>query len=134
MNRTIDEAKAFVENRYRDSYRVNGYGLYAVELKENNAPIGICGFVKRDCLPNADIGFAFLPAFERKGYAFESADAVIEYGRDVLKFGRVLAVTTQDNSSSQKLLGKIGFEFERLIVAPGDSEKLKLFLADFERK
>src|SRR5215213_2659832 len=90
--RNLEQSREFIENRYRASYRNNGFGLYAVELKAEfadredsaqeirNPVIGICGFVRRDTLPDADIGFAFLPQFERKGYAFESAAAVMEYG------------------------------------------------------
>ncbi len=151
--RTVQDAREFIENRYRQSYRVNGFGLYLVELKaafrtlaeaqvpilkskiqnpksKIELPIGICGFVKRDSLPDADIGFAFLPQFEKKGYAFESAEAVMKYGRDVLNFKRVLAITTKDNESSVKLLEKIGLKFERLIRLPGDDEELKLFSTD----
>ena len=125
--RTLKDAREFIESRYRQSYREHGFGLYAVELKEDNTPIGICGFVKRDSLPDADIGFAFLPQFERKGFAFESADAVMKYGKEVLGLKRVLAITTQDNESSIKLLEKIGLKFERLIRMPHDDEELKLF-------
>ena len=128
--RTIDEAKEFIENRYRQSYREHGFGLYAVELKENQTPIGICGFVKRVGLPDADIGFALLPQFERKGYAFESAAAVMRYGRDVLGLKRVLAITTQNNESSGRLLEKIGFKFEGLIKLPHDDEDLKIFSSE----
>lgn len=139
--KNIDEAIACIENRYRQSYREHGFGLYVVELKAganapvdaetgNNTPIGICGFVKRDTLPDADIGFAFLPQFEKKGYAFESAAAVMKYGRDVLGLGRVLAITTQDNENSGRLLEKIGFKFDRLIKQPPDEAELKLFTSD----
>jgi len=142
--RSVEQAREFIENRYRESYRVNGFGLYAVELKaefdtlanarvsafSDNTPIGICGFVKRDSLPEADIGFAFLPQFCGKGYAFESADAVMKYGGDVLKLKRVLAITSQDNESSGRLLEKLGFKFERLIKLPHDAEELKLFSSD----
>jgi [ribosomal protein S5]-alanine N-acetyltransferase len=128
--RTVDEARDFIENRYRQSYRENGFGLYAVELKQTGAPIGICGFVKRDSLPEADIGFAFLPEFEGKGYAFESAAAMMRFGAENLNFRRVLAVTTPDNESSQKLLGKLGFRFEGTVNLPPDNEDLKLFAAD----
>ena len=31
--RTLQDAREFIENRYRQSYRVNGFGLYLVELK-----------------------------------------------------------------------------------------------------
>lgn len=91
-------------------------------------PVGLCGFVKRDTLPEPDIGFALLPQYEKKGYAFESAEAVMRYGKETLKFTRVLAITTLDNDSLGRLLEKIGFAFERE-VEMGD-EVLKLFSCD----
>jgi RimJ/RimL family protein N-acetyltransferase len=128
--KTLENAREFIETRYRKSYLENGFGLYLVELKESRTPVGICGFVRRDTLPDADIGFAFLPQFERKGYAFESASAVMNYGREKLNLTRVLAITTQDNFSSVKLLEKLGFKFERLIKMPHDAEELKLFSSE----
>ena len=130
--KTSERASEVIKERYRQSYREFGYGLYAVELKETCEPIGFCGFVRREGLPDADIGFAFLPQFEKKGYAFESADAVMKYGREVLGLQRVLAITTQDNESSIKLLSKLGFEFERFIKLPHDENELKLFSSNFE--
>lgn len=127
--RTTEEAKDFIETRYRKSYRDHGYGLYTVELKETGESIGVCGFVKRDTLPESDIGFAFLPQFEKKGYAFESAEAVLKYGKETLNLKRILAITTQDNESSGRLLEKLGFKFEQLIEMPND-EILKLFSTD----
>ena len=134
--RSFEQARDFIEARYLQSYREHGFGLYAVELKPENALtkvrasaqelIGICGFVKRDELPDPDIGFAFLPEFEGKGYGFESAEAAIRYGRHVLGFSRLLAITSQDNEISGKLLEKLGFAYERIITMP-DGEELKLF-------
>jgi RimJ/RimL family protein N-acetyltransferase len=128
--RTVDEARNYIESRFTESYKKFGFGMWAVVLKETNALAGICGFVKRDSLPEADIGFAFLPQFERKGYAFESASAAMRYGADVLKLPCVLAITSIDNASSQKLLERVGLKFERLISIPGDAEELKLFSSD----
>lgn len=125
--RTIDEARDYIASRFTESYQKFGFGMWAVELKETKQTIGICGFVKRDSLPDADIGFAFLPQFEGKGYASESAAATLEYGENVLDFKRVLAITSQDNESSGRLLGKLRFKFERLIVLPGSIEEVKLF-------
>ena len=125
--RNLEQSRDFIENRYRASYRDNGFGLYAVELKENQTPIGICGFVRRDTLPDADIGFAFLPQFERKGYAFESAAAIMDYGRKVLGLKRVLAITSVDNESSGKLLGRLGFKFDGIVTLGNDTEEIKLF-------
>lgn len=128
--RTIRQAREYIESRFTESYKQFGFGMWAVELKEINQTVGICGFVKRDSLPDADIGFAFTPQFERKGFGFETAAAVLRYGRDNLNLRRVLAITSQENESSIKLLEKLGFKFERLIEMPNDAEKLKLFSSE----
>ena len=124
--RTVEQAREYIENRLTESYRKFGFGMWAVELKETGELIGLCGFVKRDGLPDADIGFAFLPQFEGKGYAYECASAALRYGANVLNLQTVLAITSKDNEKSGKLLGKLDFKFERLIVMHGD-EELKLF-------
>lgn len=148
--RNLEQSREFIETRYRKSYAENGFGLYLVELKKEfctladarfsafdgeifadskiqNRAIGICGLVKRDTLPDADIGFAFLPQFEGKGFAFESANAVMKYGAENLNLKRVLAITTQNNESSVKLLKKLVFKFDGLIKLPHDEDELNLF-------
>ena len=125
--RTINQARDYIESRFTASYKKFGFGLWSVELKETDTTVGICGFVKRDSLPEADIGFAFLPQYEKKGYAFESASVALRYGESSLNFKHILAVTSQDNESSGKLLGKLDFKFERLIVLPDVNEEVKLF-------
>jgi [ribosomal protein S5]-alanine N-acetyltransferase len=123
--RTVEQAREYIKTRFTKSYRDNGFGLYLIELNTDSTPIGLCGFVKRDTLPEPDIGFALLPQHEKKGYAFESASAVMEYGKDTLHLHRVLAITSLDNESSGKLLEKIGFVFDRDIEI--GNEVLKLF-------
>lgn len=123
--RSVAEASDFIENRYRQSYRDHGFGLYTVELKTDGTPIGICGFVRRETLPGPDIGFAFLPEFEGKGYGYESAAAMMTFGRKKLGFHGILAITSMDNDASIGLLTKLGFTFERVIESPvGDSIRL----------
>lgn len=124
--RSSDQARDLIDNRYRASYSDHGYGLYAVEQKADPTTVGICGFVKRDYLDHADIGFAFLPQFEGLGYGFESASAMLTYGRANLDFERVFAITSPDNNVSGKLLTKLGFTFCRVFTTP-EGEELKLY-------
>jgi RimJ/RimL family protein N-acetyltransferase len=124
--RSIDDAREFADTKYIQSYRDHGYGLYTVELKETGEPVGMCGFVRRDTLPGPDIGFAFLPRFESQGFGFESSDAILDYGRDTLGFTQLFAITSQDNEVSGKLLTKLGFRFDRLVMM-NNGEELKLF-------
>jgi RimJ/RimL family protein N-acetyltransferase len=128
--RTAADAAGFIESLVRKAYRDHGYGHYIVRLKDDPTPMGTCGYVVRESLPGPDIGFAFLPQFEKKGYAYESASAVLNYGRNTLGFGRVLAITTPDNESSGRLLGKLGFVYEKMVRTTPDGEPLKLFISD----
>jgi RimJ/RimL family protein N-acetyltransferase len=122
--RSIKDARDFIENRYRVSYRNNGYGLWAVEIRDGT-PVGMCGFVKRDYFDEPDIGFAFLPEHERQGYGYESASASMMYGREKLGFTKVLAITSLTNDASAGLLEKLGFTDDGIIEPQG--EKLRLF-------
>jgi RimJ/RimL family protein N-acetyltransferase len=126
--RTLDDARGYIINGPEKSYRENGFGLYRVALKENDAPIGISGLIKRDTLPEPDIGFAFLPEYWNSGYAYESAAAVMKYAREALHLDHVLAITTPGNTASEKLLAKIGLRFDRLIKLTPDSDAVNLFM------
>src|SRR3954471_7565270 len=125
--RSLDDARAYVADGPARSYATYGFGLNLVELKSDGKPIGICGLLKRDTLPDPDIGFAFLPAYWNQGYAFEAASAVMTHGRSLLGIEQVLAITTPDNEASAKLLGRIGFRFERLVKLSEDAAEVKLF-------
>jgi len=74
-----------------------------------------------------DVGFAFPPAFWSKGYAFESAAAVMEYGRRTFELSRLLAITSPNNETSVRLLEKLGFHFERLTRFAPDAAEVKVF-------
>lgn len=125
--RTLDDARKYLSNGPIDSYQRHGFGLYLVELIESNTPVGMCGLVKRDSLPHVDLGFAFLPEFWSKGYAFEAAAAVLRYAREILKLDQILAITDPDNEASIRLLQKLGFEFDGMIKLSDDAPEIKLF-------
>ena len=125
--RNSADAVRYVQTVPIASYERFGFGLYLVELKETGVPIGICGLLKRDQLPDVDIGFAFLPDFWSQGYAFESASAVMTYGREVLGLKRIVAITSLDNDASIRLLEKVGLRFEGLIKLSEDQSEVRLF-------
>jgi RimJ/RimL family protein N-acetyltransferase len=128
--RTLDDARNYILNGPMDMYNRLGFGLYLTELKESGVPIGICGLIKRDSLEDVDIGFAFLPKFWAKGYAYESAAAVMEYGKTVLGLKRIVAITSPDNHASGRLLEKLGMRFKRMIRLSKDAPEVRLFSSD----
>lgn len=125
--RTVDDATQIIETRYRQSYREHGYGLYVVELRAASRPIGMCGFVRRAGLPCADMGFAFLPAFEGHGYACESALAALQFGRDTLGLRELLAIAQPDNLRSHRLLERLGFASPGALTLPGETAPVMVF-------
>ncbi|EPY14220.1 GNAT family N-acetyltransferase [Paenibacillus alvei] len=130
--RTVEGARDYIVNGPMESYERLGFGLFLTELKEESTPIGLCGLIKRDSLTDEDIGFAFLPEFRGRGYAYEAAAATLEYGRSTLDLERIVAITTVDNERSGYLLEKIGMKLEGHIAA--NKEELKLYASCFPGK
>ncbi|MFI4925495.1 MAG: GNAT family N-acetyltransferase, partial [Vicinamibacteria bacterium] len=86
--------------------------------------------IKRDTLPDVDLGFAFLPRYWGMGYALEAAEVTMEYARGTLGLTRVVAILSQDNERSARLLVKLGFVPEGTIRMPGDDEELALYASE----
>jgi RimJ/RimL family protein N-acetyltransferase len=124
--RTLEAARQYLLNGPMASYAQNGFGLNLVELNDSHTPIGMCGLLKREDLPAPDIGFAFLPDFWGKGFAYEAAVAVMSDARKRLKLNRVLAIVNPDNDASIKVLKRLGMTFER------DKEDVKVFAIDYD--
>jgi RimJ/RimL family protein N-acetyltransferase len=126
--RTLDDARKYIAEGPVAGYARYGHGLMRVVRKSDGAEVGMCGVLRRDTLPDPDIGFSFLPEFWSQGYALEAARAVMAHARETLGLGRILAITTRDNEPSMRLLARLGFRFDRLI-AMGD-EELRLFVSE----
>lgn len=128
--RTTEEAGRYILTGPIDSYERHGFGLWLVELSGTTTPIGICGLLKRETLSDVDIGFAFLPQYRSKGYAYESAAAVMDYGRRVLGLRRIVAIANDDNADSIRVLEKIGMSFDRMIKLPDDGHEVRLLASE----
>lgn len=128
--RNLADARAYISEGPMAMYRDHGCGLYAVDRRVSGATVGLCGVLCRETLDDPDIGFAFLPAHRGRGYAYESAVAVLGYARSVLGMRRIVAVVSPGNDSSVKLLEKLGFGFERTIRLEEGGEELRLFATE----
>ena len=124
--RAQEAAITYLQNGPMKSYEENGFGLSMVELKDGT-PIGMCGILRRDTLESPDLGFSFLPQFMGKGYAFEIADATLNYAKTELNLGPILAITVPTNKKSIRLLEKIGLRFKQIIYNTEKNEELMVF-------
>ncbi len=126
--RTEDEARAYILNGAMASYEANGFGLYLVESKAHGAPIGLCGVLRRDSLPDPDLGFAFTAEHRSRGYGKEAAAATLEYAARTLGLPRIAAIVSPDNDASLRVLHGLGFAFERMVRMSEDEPEI-LYLA-----
>ena len=125
---TEADAARYLADKILPTYERFGFGFYRVDLKESEIAIGICGLVKRDSLDDPDIGFSILQRFCGKGYAWEAATAVLNYGRTVLGLTQICGVTAPGNQISIHLLEKLGLKIQRKIHLPGyGAESLLLY-------
>lgn len=128
--RSIDDAQAYIRNGPIASYAQFGFGLWLVLQRDGGTPIGMCGLLKRDALPDADIGFAFRPGFWGQGYALESAAAVAAHAHTGFGLTRLAAIVQPDNAASIRLLEKLGLVFERAVAWPGAAAEIHLYGGD----
>ena len=128
--RSADDARQYILDGPVASYQRNGFGLWLVELKRTGVPVGMCGLLKRESLPDVDIGFAFLPAYRSQGYAFESSSAVLDYARKEFGLRRIVAITNPDNAGSIRVLEKIGMRFERRITVSEGAPEVQLLATE----
>lgn len=126
---TLEDAQRYIENGPRTSYAKNGFGLYAVELKDSGVVIGMCGLIKRDTLEDVDIGYALLERYWSKGYAYEAASAVLDYGFKTIGLKRIVAIIEPSNEASARVLEKIGLRFDRIVTLGEDKQVSKLFVS-----
>ncbi|MBD0822726.1 GNAT family N-acetyltransferase [Aestuariibaculum marinum] len=124
---TLSEAKLYIETKMLPQLKRLGFANYTVIRKTNQEKIGSCGLYDREGVEGVDIGFAFLPQYEKQGYAFEAAGKVKNMAFNNFGLTEIYAITTKENSSSQKLLEKLGLKFKKVTNIPGDDEDLLLY-------
>lgn len=100
--------------RIQNEFATCGYGLYAVEKKEDGAFIGYVGLhgvtFEVDFAPAVEIGWRLFPESWNMGYATEAACACLDYARGVLGMKEVCSFTSLPNIPSQRVMQKIGME------------------------
>ncbi|GEM_PF-206240 len=114
---SINEARKFLED-YED-YKRNGYGRWAVMVKESAQFVGWCGLKYDEMENETDIGFRFFEEEWNKGYATESAQACLAYGFETLHLKQIVGRAMKENTASIHVLEKIGLAYEKDIELDG---------------
>ena len=125
--RDIEQARQAMRDGILKVYRDQRMGPYGLFLHGSDEAMGICGLFKRENLEFPDIGYALLPAYGGKGYAFEAAQAVSEHARGHMALESLLAIVSPGHDRSINLLEKLGMTAGKQIRMPGDDDDVMLY-------
>ncbi len=126
--RTEGDARRYIADGPAASYAAHGFGLWKVSLRSDGTPVGMSGLIKREELPCPDLGYAFLPEHEGRGYASEAGKAAVDFGFGAKGLARILAIVRPGNDASMRVLEKLGM-VERGVVQL-DHQALHVFGID----
>ncbi len=120
--RSVEDARDYIERGPLESYRAVGHGLFLAETRDESAPVGICGLMRKPWLEVPDLAYAFLAEATGQGFASEAARAVIAHARETVQLERLIAVVVPDNERSKRVLRKLGFRREGAVSDPAGVE------------
>jgi len=108
---TRAESDALVE-RYSAELRVEGWGLWAVEVVGGAPFVGLVGLHRVSaalpCAPTVEVGWRLSPEHWGHGYAAEAGAAALRFGFTAGALGEIVAFTAASNLRSQAVMGRIG--------------------------
>lgn len=103
-------------DRFQKHIKKHGYGMFAVERKEDGVFMGTVGLnsveFKAPFTPATEIAWRLDYEFWGKGYATEAANAVLEYGFDKQGLKEIVSFTVRDNTGSVQVMKKIGMTYD----------------------
>ena len=108
---TREESDAMAD-RISGKIEKDGFGLFAVVLKETDEFIGFIGLsvpsFKADFTPRVEIGWRLHKRFWKKGLATEGAKAVLDFAFSELKLDELVSFTAEINLPSIAIMERIG--------------------------
>lgn len=111
---TFDEARVrrWID-RNMERYEIDGFGLWAVVLKDTGEMIGDCGITMQNIhgMTLPEIGYHIRRDQQRRGYASEAAAACIRYAFENCDFPAVYSYMKYTNIPSQRTAMKNGMRF-----------------------
>lgn len=103
------EVVAWIDKQLQ-RYETDGFGIYAVILKETGEFIGQSGLSMQDIKGKKvpEIGYLFNKEYWHKGYATEAAVAWKEFAFEILELNEVYSIIRDTNIASQRVAERNG--------------------------
>lgn len=115
LPRALDEdASKRLMGRFKAHFKKHGYGLYALERKDDQRFMGFVGInhvdFEADFTPAVEIAWRLDYEFWGQGYATEAAQKVLEFAFCELELSEIVSFTVHDNTRAIHVMEKIGLK------------------------
>lgn len=121
--------------RQIERYQQDGFGLWAVLLKEDHRFIGQCGLTMQPIGQQevVEIGYLFERNYWHHGYATEAATACKEYAFTKLKVQEVYSIIRDNNLASQRVALRNGMKKRGQIIKHYYGMKMPHFIYSIKK-
>ena len=108
---SLERTRATIE-RFIAHEREQGFGLWAVELKETGELIGDAGlFLVEGTGPEVEVAYHFGKESWGQGYATEAAVACIDFGFRECGLTEIIAICYPEHVASRRVMEKAGMTY-----------------------
>jgi [ribosomal protein S5]-alanine N-acetyltransferase len=99
----------------------HGFGLYIVRERDGVEPVGrgLLRTLRVDEVDEIEVGYAFYAPFWGRGYATEITAGCMDVARRYLSRDTFVALTSEQNLASQRVLTKCGFAYAQRLMHAG---------------
>jgi RimJ/RimL family protein N-acetyltransferase len=109
---TREQTRESIERRM-EQQREHGVSMWAMVERASGRVVGICGLQPVDKTgPEIEVGWHVHPDFRNRGLAEEAGRAALAAGFEQAGLDRIIAVTSDWNVRSRRVMEKLGLRFE----------------------
>ncbi len=99
-------------DRIEEQFRINGWGLWAVEVVATEYFIGFVGLNRASFpapfTPAIEVGWRLAHQYWHQGFATEAAQAALAYGFATLELTEIVSFTSASNLRSRRVMERLG--------------------------
>ncbi len=130
--RSKDNCVAVIQEFTR-TWTSDGFGVFALETRDDRRFIGFCGLMipnfLPEILPAVEIGWRLARPLWGKGLATEAAKSALAFGFDQAGLDRIVSIHQTGNDASARVMTKIGMEFDHETIDPTCNRPLRIYAA-----
>lgn len=99
-------------DRHLACWAERGLGIFGVRERGRASAVGWAGLQPMDGTDEIEVGYAFGKDAWGRGYATETARAIVRWGFETLGLERIVAVAYAENTGSRRVMDKLGMRYE----------------------